>query len=102
MALPTALKPSLRRSAINAGVVRAKGEILFFTDVRQALEPHALSHLVANFADPTVGAVTGELKLLQGDHGEHRDLDLYWKYELWVRRRHSHIDSVFTTTGCIY
>jgi cellulose synthase/poly-beta-1,6-N-acetylglucosamine synthase-like glycosyltransferase len=92
-----------KASAINAGLARAKGEILFFTDVRQALDPQALSHLTANFADPTVGAVTGELKLLNPARaGEQADMELYWKFELWARTRHSRIDSIFSVTGCIY
>jgi cellulose synthase/poly-beta-1,6-N-acetylglucosamine synthase-like glycosyltransferase len=88
--------------ALNLGMTAATGEILFFTDVRQPLEPACLRHLVANFADPTVGAVTGELHLLRGDSGEQSDMDLYWRYEIWARRRHSEIDSLFNTTGCIY
>ena len=78
------------------------GDILFFTDVRQPLAGDALAHLAANFADPTVGAVTGELRILQPGTGEQADLDRYWRYELWARGRHSEIDSLFNTTGCIY
>ena len=89
-------------AALNRGLERATGEILFFTDVRQPLDADALSHLTANFADPTVGAVTGELKYLQTDGGEQADMNLYWRYELWARDRHSRIDSLFNTTGCIY
>ena len=29
-------------------------------------------------------------------------MDLYWRYELWTRQRHSHIDSVLVTTGWVY
>jgi biofilm PGA synthesis N-glycosyltransferase PgaC len=29
-------------------------------------------------------------------------MDLYWKYEVWARKRHSEIDSLFNATGCIY
>jgi cellulose synthase/poly-beta-1,6-N-acetylglucosamine synthase-like glycosyltransferase len=100
--LPRGGKPA----ALNAGIRAAKGEILFFTDVRQKVDPAALTHLVANFADPTVGAVTGELKILhpgqQAQSGEQENMDLYWRYELWVRRRHSALDSLFNTTGCLY
>lgn len=92
-----------KAAALNAAMPRATGEILFFTDVRQALDPAALSHLVANFADGSVGAVTGELQLLDPARaGQQADLELYWRYELWARRRHSRIDSIFNTTGCIY
>ena len=87
---------------MNHALAVASGEILFLTDVRQPLDPLALSHLAANFADPTVGAATGELKLLPGEDGEHKDMDLYWRYEVLARKRHSDIDSLFTTTGCIY
>jgi poly-beta-1,6-N-acetyl-D-glucosamine synthase len=97
--VPRAGKPA----ALNAALHQATGEILFFTDVRQALDPDALSHLVANFADPSVGAVTGELQMLDpARHGQQADIELYWRYELWARRRHSQIDSLFNTTGCIY
>jgi cellulose synthase/poly-beta-1,6-N-acetylglucosamine synthase-like glycosyltransferase len=91
-----------KAAALNRGLEAATGEIVFLTDVRQPLEPGCLRHLVANFADPTVGAVTGELHLLRGDSGEQADMDLYWRYEIWARRRHSEIDSLFTATGCIY
>ena len=92
-----------KASALNAGLAQATGDILFFTDVRQALDPQALSHLAANFADPTVGAVTGELRLLNPSRaGEEADMELYWRFELWARSLHSRIDSIFSTTGCIY
>lgn len=91
-----------KAAALNHGLAAAEGEIVFFTDVRQPLEPGCLSHLVANFADSTVGAVTGELHLLRGDSGEQADMDLYWRYEIWARQCHSEIDSLFNTTGCIY
>lgn len=92
-----------KASALNAGLNQASGDIVFFTDVRQLLEQQALSHLAANFADPTVGAVTGELRLLNSDAtGEQADMELYWRLELWARDRHSRIDSIFSTTGCIY
>lgn len=92
-----------KAAALNAALPEASGEIVFFTDVRQPLHPDALSHLVANFADPSVGAVSGELQLLDPARaGEQADLNLYWRYELWARRRHSRIDSILVTTGCIY
>jgi cellulose synthase/poly-beta-1,6-N-acetylglucosamine synthase-like glycosyltransferase len=91
-----------KAAAVNLALAQATGEILFFTDVRQPLHPQALAHLVANFADPQVGVVTGELRLIRGSDGEQADMDLYWRYELWVRTIHSGIDSLFTATGCIY
>ncbi len=92
-----------KAAALNAAISHATGEILLFVDVRQMFDPQALRHLVANFADPSVGGVTGELRYVHSDHvGEAADIDLYWKYEIWARQRHSQIDSIFSTTGCIY
>jgi cellulose synthase/poly-beta-1,6-N-acetylglucosamine synthase-like glycosyltransferase len=91
-----------KAAALNCGLPFLTGELVFFTDVRQPLETSALRHLAANFADPTIGAVTGELVLLRGDGGEQADMDLYWRYEIWARTRQSEVDSLFNTTGCIY
>jgi cellulose synthase/poly-beta-1,6-N-acetylglucosamine synthase-like glycosyltransferase len=92
-----------KAAALNLALQHASGEILFLTDVRQRIDPDALSHLVANFADPSIGAVTGELRILDPHRaGEQADLELYWRYELWARSRHSRIDSILNTTGCIY
>ncbi len=92
-----------KAAALNAGLAQASGDILFFTDVRQTLDGQALSHLAANFADPSVGAVSGELRLLNPARaGEQADMELYWRFELWARSRHSRMDSIFSTTGCIY
>ncbi len=88
--------------ALNAGIAKASGEILFFTDVRQPLAADSLRQLVSCFADPRVGAASGELIILDGKtHGE-ASVGLYWRYEKWIRNRLSQIDSVMGATGCIY
>ena len=91
-----------KAAALNAGIGQARGEILFFTDVRQRLAPDSLRHLVASLADPTVGSVTGELHIVTGDRQEEADMGLYWRYEVWARKQMTQIDSIFGATGCIY
>jgi cellulose synthase/poly-beta-1,6-N-acetylglucosamine synthase-like glycosyltransferase len=91
-----------KAAALNAGLTVATGEILFLTDVRQPLEPNALRVLVACFADPAVGAVSGELIIRDGATSEEANVGLYWKYEKWLRKRLSALDSVLGATGCIY
>jgi biofilm PGA synthesis N-glycosyltransferase PgaC len=88
--------------ALNAGLTHATGEILFLTDVRQTLSPNALRALNACFADPSVGAVSGELVILDGVTKAEANVGLYWKYEKWIRTQLSAIDSVPGCTGCIY
>jgi cellulose synthase/poly-beta-1,6-N-acetylglucosamine synthase-like glycosyltransferase len=48
---------------LNVGVVRAASDIVVFADARQVFARDALRELVAPFADPRVGGVTGELLL---------------------------------------
>lgn len=91
-----------KAAALNAGLEYARGELLFFTDVRQALAPESLRNLVACFADESVGAASGELVIRDGQTLEELSVGLYWKYEKWLRKRESRIDSVMGTTGCIY
>jgi cellulose synthase/poly-beta-1,6-N-acetylglucosamine synthase-like glycosyltransferase len=49
--------------ALNAARGRARSEIVVFADARQMFAPDALRALVAPFRDPSVGGVTGELRL---------------------------------------
>ena len=97
-----ALPKGGKAAALNAGLARATGEILFFTDVRQELAPQSLAKLVACFADPEVGVASGELIIRKGDALEEESVGLYWKYEKWIRKQLSRIDSVMGATGCIY
>ena len=91
-----------KAAALNALMERASGEIFFFTDVRQTLHEDALRNLVACFADPTVGVASGELVILDSVGREDARVGLYWKYEKWMRKRLSRIDSIPGATGCIY
>jgi len=88
--------------ALNRALERARGEIVFFTDVRQLLDPESLRNLVACFADPSVGAASGELIILASDSREEANVGLYWQYEKWIRKGLSRIDSVLGATGSIY
>ena len=89
--------------AVNRGVAAATGEILVFGDAGQSLEPHAVRELVANFADESVGAVSGALVLLDACGREARDAaGAYWRYEKVLRGMESDIHSVPGATGAIY
>ena len=88
--------------ALNAAAARATGEILIFADARQRFESSAIRELVANFADESVGAVSGELILLDEHGRESSDgAGAYWRYEKSLRAMESDIHSVPGATGAI-
>ena len=86
--------------ALNAGVEAARGEVIVFADSRQRWADDAVSKLIEPFADPQVGAVSGEL-LLESDPGVLAGVGLYWKYEKAVRKLESRTGSVCGVTGAI-
>jgi biofilm PGA synthesis N-glycosyltransferase PgaC len=92
-----------KASAVNSGVAIARGEILVLADARQRFEPNSIRELAANFSDPSVGAVSGELIFLDADGNVAGDaVGMYWKYEKALRSMESAIHSVPGTTGAIY
>jgi len=89
-------------AALNRGIPYATGEILVLTDVRQTLDPDCVRNVVSCFGDPTVGAVSGKLLIRSGQISEEADTGLYWKYEVFIRKQMSRIDSTFGTNGPFY
>jgi cellulose synthase/poly-beta-1,6-N-acetylglucosamine synthase-like glycosyltransferase len=89
--------------ALNIAVRAAKGEILVLTDARQLIAPDAVRQLVANFADPKVGCVSGELILGQPANTESESgVGLYWRMEKKIRQWESASGSVVGATGALY
>jgi cellulose synthase/poly-beta-1,6-N-acetylglucosamine synthase-like glycosyltransferase len=89
---------------INALIKEARGEIIVFTDARQMFDTDALKILVANFADPKIGCVSGELIFVAKDvnGATAQGINLYWNYEKFIRRCESKIHSMLGATGAIY
>ena len=45
---------------------------------------------------------SGELVIRDGIDHEEASVGLYWKYEKWIRRQLSRVDSMLGASGCIY
>ncbi len=79
----------------------SRGEILVFTDVGVELEPDGLQTIVSNFADPSVGCVSSEDKVVK-EKGSWIGERLYVQLEMWLRRLESRIGSVVTASGSFF
>lgn len=89
-------------AALNAAMKRATGELLLLTDVRQPLAPATLRNLVSCFGDPSVGAVSGHIVFSVPRDQIPPHEGLYWRYEKWIRRNLTRLDSLLVATGCIF
>jgi cellulose synthase/poly-beta-1,6-N-acetylglucosamine synthase-like glycosyltransferase len=88
--------------ALNLAVPQARGEILVFSDANSLYAPDALRHLVANFADPTVGYVTGQMVYAGEDGTPVGDgCGAYMRYENALRSLESRTGSVVGVDGGI-
>lgn len=96
------IERSGKPAAVNLGIANSTGEILILTDVRQSVDPNSIRNVVACFADPTVGVVSGELFIRKGASQEEADTGLYWKYEVFIRKQMSRLDSTFGANGPFY
>ncbi len=109
-AVELVVRPALgKASALNAAVARARHDIIVFADARQTFAPDALRRLVANFSDPSVGAVSGELVLdCEVPRGGRQTstvgegVGIYWRYEKWLRRHEALVGSTLGVSGAIY
>lgn len=92
-----------KSAVLNDLIPKARGDIVVLADARQRFEPDALSALATHFVDPKVGAVGGEL-ILTGtfDSAVGQGVGFYWKYEKFIRRNESRVDSTTGATGAIY
>ena len=92
-----------KATALNRGVAEAKGEIIVFNDARQTIDSGALKNLVSNFADPTVGCVSGELIIgTDANSAFAEGVGLYWELEKKIRYWEGLAGSMVGATGAFY
>jgi cellulose synthase/poly-beta-1,6-N-acetylglucosamine synthase-like glycosyltransferase len=89
-----------KAAALTRGIGEAQSEVVVFADARQRWAQDALPRLLENFADPRVGAVSGDL-VLEAAPGVMAGVGLYWRYEKWLRRAESRVGSQVGVSGSI-
>jgi cellulose synthase/poly-beta-1,6-N-acetylglucosamine synthase-like glycosyltransferase len=86
--------------ALSEGCRAARHDIIVFADARQRWAADAMQRLLENFADPSIGAVSGEL-VLEKSSGIMAGVGLYWRFEKWLRRSEGRVHSTVGVTGAI-
>jgi cellulose synthase/poly-beta-1,6-N-acetylglucosamine synthase-like glycosyltransferase len=90
-----------KENAQKEAVGYARGEVIIFSDVATILEPNGLQEIVANFADPSVGCVSSEDRLI-GQDGKPGGEGFYVRYEMWLRRLESEVNSLVGLSGSFF
>ena len=80
---------------------RTSAEILVFSDANSQLVPDCLRKLTRHFADPGVGAVCGELRVLSPD-GKPAMESLYWRYEIVLKFLENRLNCVLGANGAVF
>ena len=91
-------------SVLNEAIPQCENELIVLTDARQDLDRRAIAELAANFADETVGVVSGELvfKAAGNTTTAAHGIGIYWKYEKFIRTHEGRFRSVPGATGALY
>ena len=91
-----------KASVINDAVREASGEVLFLCDANVMFAADALRQLVGHLKDPTVGAVTGVVRLASHEsnfgHGE----SFYYRLERSLQSAESSVGSLMGVDGGMY
>jgi cellulose synthase/poly-beta-1,6-N-acetylglucosamine synthase-like glycosyltransferase len=87
-------------AAANRAASLASGDILVFSDANSMYTPDSIARLVRHFADPIVGCVAGEKRIVEaaGERVSHQ-AGLYWRYESYLKRMDSTVWSVVGAAG---
>lgn len=83
------------------GIRSAQGEILVFSDVATNIPSESLHNLLKKFTDRRIGAVSSEDRFITNEgcvSGE----GLYVKYEMWLRKLESQVNSLVGLSGSFF
>jgi poly-beta-1,6-N-acetyl-D-glucosamine synthase len=95
-----------KAAVLNDLVGQASGEIIVFSDATSMLAPGSLHALVSNFADATVGCVSGVYRVAPagqgGGGGDVQPESAYWRYETFVRLAESRLGAMLGAHGSLH
>jgi len=89
-----------KTAALNKLIERATGEVVIFSDANSLYRNDTVRLLVENFADPSVGYVTGKMVYVNADGSMIGDgCSAYMRYENWLRAVETDLGSIVGVDG---
>lgn len=91
-----------KTEARNIAMASIEGKIVIFSDATTTYKEDVIRKIVRNFADPTVGMVTGHL-IYQDSENTHMGIGqkLYWKYETIIKKAQTSMGTLTGSVGCL-
>lgn len=90
-----------KASVLNRCILAARGDIVVLSDANTLISPDAIRKLVRHFADPTVGAVCGRLRLFNRTRQDYEE-SAYWAYESIIKLYEGKHGAVMGANGGLY
>lgn len=91
-----------KTEARNQAVLAMRKEIIVFSDATAVYEKDVIKKMVRNFADPSVGMVSGNLTYFDKTQGSMGlATKIYWKYESTIKKAQSRMHTLTGAVGCI-
>lgn len=89
-------------NAINQAIAHARGDILVLCDANTMFAADAVRKLVRHFADPAVGAVTGDVRLQTDEISYGSGEGFFWKLERFIQKSESDLWTSIGVDGGMY
>lgn len=90
--------------AMNRGMKFVKAPLVIFSDSNTILGKEAIAIIVQAFRDPRVGCIAGEKRIVANEmeNAAGSGENLYWKFESWVKRMDSELNSAIGAAGELF
>jgi len=88
-------------ATLNRVIPKVHGDIFLITDCDALVGSDTLRILVRHFQDSNVGCVTGQKVCLPTESSASQGESVYWRYEAWIKRSESRINSCLGGNGQI-
>jgi biofilm PGA synthesis N-glycosyltransferase PgaC len=92
-----------KAAAINRAVPHCgAADVLVFSDANTLINPGALLSIVARYADPLIGGVSGEKKVSSGGAEGFEGEGIYWRYESFMKMLDASFHTVVGAAGELF
>jgi cellulose synthase/poly-beta-1,6-N-acetylglucosamine synthase-like glycosyltransferase len=91
-----------KAGALRKCMEHARGDIVILSDANTMIAPNAVRTLVRHFSDPSVGAVTGDVRIEKASGGYGESEGIYYRIERFIQLKESQTGSVMGVDGALY